>query len=127
MANTLKNSQPSENKTNTEKGRNKGFFALISQTFQMDGMFDQGVPLKYLPKIIWVTLLIILYIANAHYTEKTIRKIDKLKYEVEDLRTDFTTLKASYMYESKQSEVARKVIPLGLEESKMPPFVIDLK
>lgn len=127
MANTLKNPDNNVNKSDRPKHTNIGVFALLSQTFNMDGVFEQGVPLKYLPKIIWITLLIILYIANAHYTEKTIRKIDKLKYEVEDLRTDFTTLKASYMYESKQSEVARKVTPLGLEESKNPPLVLELK
>jgi hypothetical protein len=80
-----------------------------------------------MPQIVWVTVLIILYIANAHYTEKTIRRIDKLKYEVEDLRTDYTTLKASYMYESKQSEVAKKVDIIGLKESKNPPVVIELE
>jgi outer membrane murein-binding lipoprotein Lpp len=34
------------------------------------------------------------------------RKIDKLQTEVEDLRADYTTLKADIMYASKQSEVA---------------------
>jgi hypothetical protein len=128
MGNTFRKS---DNETIQEKPDNKkegkGLFAMISQSFKMDGLFDEGVPVKFLPQILWVTVLIILYIANAHYTEKTIRKIDKLKYEVEDLRTDFTTLKASYMYESKQSEVARNVEPLGLVESKNPPIVIELE
>ena len=127
MANTYKNSEEKEQKQKPEKGDNKGIFAMISQSFKMDGLFNEGVPVKFLPQILWVTVLIILYIANAHYTEKTIRRIDKLKYEVEDLRTDFTTLKASYMFESKQSEVARKVEPLGLQESKNPPIVIELE
>lgn len=92
----------------------------------MEGMFDEGVPTKYLPQILWVTVLIILYIANAHYTEKTIRKIDKLKFEVEDLRTEYTTLKAGYMFDSKQSEVARKMAEYGLAESKNPPVKLDI-
>lgn len=125
MANTLKNSE--QGPIQTEKTEGKGIFALISQAFKMEGMFEEGVPVKFMPQILWITFLIILYIANAHYTEKTIRKIDKLKYEVEDLRTDYTTLKASYMYESKQSEVAKKVEGLGLKESKNPPIVIELE
>jgi len=126
MANTFKNSEEKDHKQKPEKGDSKGIFAMLSQSFRMDGLFDEGVPVKFLPQILWITVLIILYIANAHYTEKTIRKIDKLKYEVEDLRTDFTTLKASYMLESKQSEVARKVEPMGLVESKNPPIVIEI-
>jgi hypothetical protein len=125
VANVLKNGETSS--AQTEKAEGKGIFALISQAFRMDGMFEEGVPVRFMPQIVWVTVLIILYIANAHYTEKTIRRIDKLKYEVEDLRTDYTTLKASYMYESKQSEVAKKVDIIGLKESKNPPVVIELE
>jgi hypothetical protein len=43
---------------------------------------------------------------------------------VEDLRADFTTLKADVMFSSKQSEVARRVKPLGLKESVKPPYKI---
>lgn len=52
------------------------------------------------------------------------RQIDRLEDEVEDLRADVTTLEANYMFSSKQSEVAKKVKQLGLEESKEPPAKI---
>jgi hypothetical protein len=47
-----------------------------------------------------------------------------LENEVEDLRADVTTLEAEYMFSSKQSEVAKNVKTLGLEESKQPPYKI---
>ncbi|MCS6975318.1 MAG: FtsL-like putative cell division protein, partial [Cyclobacteriaceae bacterium] len=50
-----------------------------------------------------------------------------LQAEVEDLRADYITAKSELMYASKQSEVARKVAPLGLKESLVPPFKIVLK
>lgn len=124
MANQLKDT-PSSTQKDSAKSDGKGIFSIISNTFRLDGMFDNGVPIQYMPKIIWVTVLVILYIANAHYTEKTVRKIDTLKFEVEELRTEFTTLKASYMFESKQSEVAKKVAIHGLVESKNPPLKVD--
>ena len=127
MGNTFRKSDSTSTESQPEKKEGKGLFSMISQAFRMEGLFDEGVPVKFLPQILWVTSLIILYIANAHYTEKTIRKIDRLKYEVEDLRTDFTTLKASYMYESKQSEVARHIESLGLVESNTPPIAIRLE
>lgn len=123
MANQLKDS--SSSLTSSTKSDAKGIFSIISTTFRFDGIFDNGVPIHYMPKIIWVVVLMILYIANAHYTEKTVRKIDTLKFEVEELRTEFTTLKASYMFESKQSEVAKKMELYGLIESKNPPLKLD--
>jgi phage shock protein A len=69
----------------------------------------------------------IFYIGNSHYADKTIRKIDKLEQEVEDLRADYTTLKSEYMFASKQSEVAKRVKKLGLVESQEPPFKIVIE
>jgi hypothetical protein len=59
-----------------------------------------------------------------HYAEKNIRKINKLEIVVQDLRADYTTLKADYMYTSKQSEVAKKAVEIGLVESNIPPSKI---
>ena len=74
-----------------------------------------------------MTVLTIFYIGNNHFAEKTIRKIEKLEIEVEEYRADYTSLKADYMYSSKQSEVARRVKELGLKENKMPPHKIVVK
>jgi hypothetical protein len=82
---------------------------------------------KYLPHVVYLTAIGIFYIGNSHYAEKTIRKIDRLQVEVEDLRADYTTLKAQTMFASKQSEVARSVKPLGLKESLKPPYKIKVK
>lgn len=126
MANQIRN-QETQNTTKPSPNEGKGIFATISNTFNTENLFENGVPLQYMPKVIWVTFLIILYIANAHYTEKTVRKIDKLKFEVEELRTEFTTLKASYMVESKQSEIAKRVAPYGITESNNPPEKITIE
>lgn len=64
------------------------------------------------------------YISNTHYADKTVRRINELQAEVEDLRADYTTTKADLMFASKQSEVARKVSAFGLKESLKPPYKI---
>ena len=92
----------------------------------MEG-FDQGIPLQFMPQLLFLAFLLIFYIGNKHFAEKTIRNINLLEGEVEDLRADYTTLKADYMFASKQSEVAKKVKRLQLVESKKPPFKIVLK
>ncbi len=90
----------------------------------MESLFDEGVPVKHLPFVLFVMVLLLTYIGNNHYGEKTNRKVQRLEQEVEDLRADYTTLKADYMFSSKQSEVARRVEPLGLIESQKPPHKI---
>ncbi|NJN41551.1 MAG: hypothetical protein HC811_04235 [Flammeovirgaceae bacterium] len=87
-------------------------------------IFNSGYPIHHLPKIIFIMVLGLIYISNTHYAEKTVRQINTVQSDVEDLRADFTTLKSDLMFASKQSEVARKVKSMGLEESLTPPTKI---
>ncbi|WP_299820934.1 FtsL-like putative cell division protein [uncultured Pontibacter sp.] len=105
-------------------GRKFSIFKLLDKYTNVDALFEEGVPLKYLPYILFTTLITLFYIGNTHFAEKTIRRIDKIKVETEDLRADYTTLKSDYMEASKQSEVARNVEPLGLVESSSPPYQV---
>ena len=116
-SNTYKSSQG-----NRSGGRS--FFTLLENVINVEKIFDKGLPIQFLFPILFSTILGIIYIGNLHYAEKNIRKINKLRIEVEDLRADYTTLKADYMYTSKQSEVAKKAAALGLQESMEPPYKI---
>jgi hypothetical protein len=102
----------------------KGMFASIEQRLKLEYYFEDGFPVKYLPKILYVVALGLIYISNTHYAEKTVRRISAMQAEVEDLRADYTTLKADLMFASKQSEVARKVSEMGLKESLKPPYKV---
>ncbi len=109
-------------------GKAKGsLFSFIGDKFKLDALFANGVPAKYIPHTLFLTCIGIFYIGNNHWAEKTIRKIDNMRVEVEELRADYTSLKADYMLASKQSEVARKVKKIGLEESYTPPNKIVTK
>ena len=114
-------------KINKGKGEKTSLFSLIENKLKLDSLFDEGVPAKYIPHALFLTAIAIFYIGNNHWAEKTIRKIDKMQVEVEELRADFTSLKADYMFSSKQSEVARKVIKIGLKESQTPPNKIVIE
>ena len=99
-------------------------FSLLDRFTGLDGLFREGLPVRYLPKLLFVMALTLLYIGNTHYGNRMNRNIQRLKQETEDLRADYTTLKSDYMEASKQSEVARKVAAIGLIESSSPPFRI---
>lgn len=104
-----------------------GFFSGIEKRLKLESYFEEGFPTQHLPKILFAVLIGLLYISNTHYGEKTVRKINASQAEVEDLRADYTTLKADLMFASKQSEVARKVKSLGLKESLRPPYKIEVE
>lgn len=101
-------------------------FSLLDRLTSVDGLFREGLPVHYLPHLLFVMLLTLLYIGNTHYGNRMNRNIMRLKQETEDLRADYTTLKSDYMEASKQSEVARKVAAFGLVESSSPPFRITV-
>lgn len=118
----------SENKfrigQNKSEGTGKSLFSSLEGRLKIDTYFEEGFPVKYLPKILFVLFLSLVYIGNSHSAEKTIRKINHMQTEVEDIRADYTTLKADLMFASKQSEVARRVKAIGLKESLNPPYKI---
>ena len=108
----------------SEPRTGKGMFAIVDKFMPIGKAFDDGIPVKYVPNVLFIAFIMMLYIANAHYGDKLVRKTNKLKNEVNDLRADYTTLKADLMFKSKQSEVAKEVSSIGLEESMEPPVKI---
>ena len=109
---------------NTYRNKPKSEKKVNESWMSFDFYFDNGLALKLLPYIMYVLFFGIIYIANRHYTERNVRKISKIRKQVEDLRIDYTTLKSDYMNATKHSEVLKKVKPLGLDESKDPNTVI---
>jgi hypothetical protein len=114
-------------KSKSEGSSGSSLFSGIEKRLKLESYFEEGFPVKYLPKILFIMFLGLLYISNTHHAEKTVRKINAIHTEVEDLRADYTTLKSDLMFASKQSEVARKVKAFGLQESLRPPFKIEVE
>lgn len=107
--------------------RNKSVFSRIESFMKIDSIFERGIPVRYMPYILFIAGIALFYIGNSHFAEKNVRQIDRLEKEVEDLRANYTSLKADYMVDSKQSEVAKNVAELGIKESLQPPEKVILK
>lgn len=116
-----------ENNTEGKSSSGTTVFSGLERRLKLESYFEEGFPVKHLPKILFGMFLSLIYISNTHYAEKTTREINRAQSEVEDLRADFTTLKADVMFASKQSEVARRVKELGLKESVKPPYKIVIE
>lgn len=111
--------------------REFSFFKWVSRFLPLEKVFaekkDAGpdkVPVQYFYYFLWVVFLLVAYEWVGYTSEKFVRQSISLKRQVEGLRAEFTTTKADYMRSGKQSIVAEKVKPMGLEENLKPPLKI---
>jgi len=77
--------------------------------------------IRNLPFIFFIAAIGILYIANAHYAESSVRESSDIEKRLNELRWDYMTTKSELEYIRKQSEVAKMVAPDGLNELREPP------
>ena len=125
--NTYRKRETEEKKVKEKSESSRTVFQMIESSLGLNNVLTKGLPVQQMPKIFFVMGLLIFYIANTHYADRIVRNTAKVKAEVEDLRADYTTLKADLMFKSKQSEVAKRVEALGLEESMTPPYKIEVE
>ena len=79
---------------------------------------------NHFPFILFLGALAVIYIYNGHYADKTIRNINVVKKELQELQYEYKTIKSEVMFRSKQSELAKAVEPFGLKELILPPVVL---
>lgn len=123
--NVSKNVTPKS--SSTRKSNGKGLFSIIDTIFNMDRLLGGEFPAYQLRYLLWLSFLIVLYIASSLHSESLIHQIDKTKAEVEELRADYTTQQADFMKAGKQSEIIKRVESMGIEENKTPPTKIIIK
>lgn len=125
MASNAFKSPPASEVRSTKPGPN--LFSWLEGSVNLDAVFKEGIPAQHLPKIAFLFFLCLFYIGITHQSNRTIQKLNKAKVMLEDLRVNYTTQKAEFMYDSKQSVVAEKVKEYGLKESMVPPQKIEPK
>jgi Bacteriodetes cell division protein (FtsL-like) len=79
---------------------------------------------KQVPFFLFLAVLAVIYIFNGHYADKTMRKINRTAKEVRELKYEYIAVKSKVMYQSKQSELVKVVVPLGLIELTESPVVL---
>lgn len=76
---------------------------------------------KQLPMVLFLGFLGMVYIANAHLSERNVRQIQVLKRDIQELRWQYMSLQADIMYDSKQSEIEDQVRAQGLRSLNNDP------
>jgi len=77
--------------------------------------------------ILLLTLLGLIYIANAHKGERKLRKISTLKKEVKDAKANYQQVKSENTYNTTQSQLIKKLKSEGLKINSETPILIDPK
>jgi hypothetical protein len=68
--------------------------------------------------------LTIIYIANGHMADNTIRRINDTQKELKDLQYEYKTLKSEVMFLTKESELKKMAEPLGFMMDTLLPITI---
>ena len=85
---------------------------------------------KQLPFVLFLTMIIILYIANRYHSEKLVRRTLKMQTELKELRAESISTASELEYISRQSQVARLIDEknMDLKQSEKPPYqMVDKK
>lgn len=70
---------------------------------------------------LYLALLAVLYIAYGHWTDKTLRAINKTENNLKDLQYEYKTVKSQVMKQSEEKEVLKAVDTMGLHVSNDVP------
>jgi predicted membrane protein len=88
-------------------------------------MYNRWI-VKSIPFYFFIALVAVIYIANGHYADKTMREINKTEKNLKEMEYEFKTVKQEVIFRSKESELAKAVEPLGLKPLMVPPLrIID--
>lgn len=77
--------------------------------------------MKNIGFFLFLSLLAVLYIANGHMADKSIRRINSINNELKELQFTYKTLKSELMYKTEESQIVKLVEPMGLKISKEMP------
>ena len=102
------------------------FTSSIVHVFDGD-FLNAFAKISNLPFTLFIALLIGFYIANTLHAERTIRETERTNTQLKDFRDEYISLKSELMFLSNQSQVAVKVMPLGLLEAIEPPHKLIIQ
>jgi hypothetical protein len=110
-------------KTVARQKRKGRLIAWVNEAIGLDRLFGENNtwPIRNIDRILWVTFLLIIYIGLTHNAERLVRRTQRTKTDVDELRAQYTTLQAEFMKSGKQSELNKRLAPLGLTGSQTPP------
>jgi len=117
--NTISNDRREKSETGAPKEARKRKFAprsiLTGSFLEKEGL------IKQLPFILWVFVLLLGYVGNSYYGEKTVYRIESYKSEMIELRSEYISAKTRLMTGTNITKVTEKLRPINVFPSHTPP------
>lgn len=117
--------EPQEERTQGKK--RSGSVGKTVQNVLGGNFLSREGAVRLLPYFLFLTILLMFYIANTYYAERTERDIQSLRKSLKELRNEYITTRSELMNQSQQSEVARRLEAIDINESRVPPVKVIKK
>jgi hypothetical protein len=82
--------------------------------------------LKHLPFFLFLALLTILYIANGHWADNTLKNTNAANRSVKELEYEYKSLKSLEMFRSREAQVVKASEPLNLFIPEEAPVQLEV-
>ncbi len=124
--NKLKKKEEEEEKPVAPKPKKKSIAGTrkLIRFINIFGVFDRNQIVRAMPFILFITVMIIGYIANSYYAERIVRDINKTKTELKEKKAEHISVQSALISDKKQSSVAKSLEEMEIKESTEPPFLI---
>jgi hypothetical protein len=96
--------------------------AVKEPKFELKKWFNYQWIVRNVPFFLFLSLLAILYIANGHYSDNTIRNINKTTRLLKEQEYEYKSLNGKLMFQNRLSEVSKVVDTIGLKENIQQPI-----
>lgn len=90
--------------------------------FELKKWFNYQWIVRNVPFFLFLSLLAVLYIANGHYADNTIRDINKTTRLLKEQEDEYKSLNGKLMFQNRLSEVSKEVDTIGLKENIQQPI-----
>jgi len=77
-----------------------------------------------IPAMLLLVFTTILYVSLSHFHVKSLKNEDELKKEINELRSEYISVKSNLMKKSNPSEVSKRLETEGLKELTTPPIIL---
>ncbi len=90
------------------------------------GLLNYEWIVKHTVFFLFIAFLAIIYIANGHWADNTIRDINAAAKDVKQLQYEYKSMKAEEIFKSREAEIVKAATPLGLKVSEQQPMRITM-
>ena len=91
------------------------------------GLINYTWIIKHFAFLMFLALLAVIYIANGHWADNTLREINITAKQVKDMEYEYKNLKSLEMYRSRESQVTQAAAALGLKPAVEPPVKLEVE